>query len=86
MTFKIQVQVGVEWLDVRRYGGRYGGLPYLFDTRDEAERMMRMCYPDQAMLEPAIAVVRVVEVSMCTECSGTGEVDTGIGPLPCSCV
>lgn len=59
MTFKIQVFVLVkqgtpdrDWRDLRPSEGKV----YTFETRDEAECMARMCYPDHSDL------VRVVEV------------------------
>jgi hypothetical protein len=37
------------------------GEPYEYDTRDEAERMLRFCYPDQVRIN--LGTVRVVEVT-----------------------
>lgn len=42
-----------EWRSVRPTNGA----PYSYSTREEAERVMRMCYPDESS-----EIVRVVEV------------------------
>lgn len=43
MKFRMQVLVNGAWSFVRPAGGE----PYEYDTEDEAQKMLRICYPDQ---------------------------------------
>jgi hypothetical protein len=51
-TFVLQVLVPAvvmrQWASVHPVGGE----PYKFDSRDEAERMARVCYPELVSFKP----------------------------------
>jgi hypothetical protein len=62
MSYEMQVRVGDEWRSVRATDGKE---PYRYPDRKSAERMLRICYPDQ-LCEQRLGgplTVRVVEVS-----------------------
>ena len=48
--FVVQVRIkdqngGVDWLPV--HPSHHPNEPYMFETEEAAEKMMRMCYPDE---------------------------------------
>jgi hypothetical protein len=57
--YRIQVRIGTQWQDLRPAGGQ----PYRYPTKQEAEHMRRLCYPDQVREERlgGDPVTRVVE-------------------------
>ena len=61
MTTKYRLQVlgGEGWSDVHPTGGA----PYEYDTKQEAERMLMMCYPDQVKGFDGRITVRVKGVT-----------------------
>jgi len=61
MKFRMQALVGRTWTDICPSGGE----PYEYDTREGAETMLRICYPDQLREERlgAPQTVRVREVA-----------------------
>lgn len=61
MSYRIDVLVDGTWTPTRPSKGK----PYTFETRDEAESVARMCYPDQTRF--GWETVRVVESAAALE-------------------
>lgn len=68
MPYEMQVLVSTtmngeqEWRSVRPSGGT----PYRYETREQAESMLRTCYPDECVqirlgAEPMVRVLYVLE-------------------------